>query len=176
MLEFKNPSFILYLFPLFMHLQIQLPTLEHVSSSSDSSDFSSEDDSTVVMKMRSRSPSPQKGKHGSRRSGSRSHSGSRSSSPTQAQTTVDRTIQESEAAGCPEEGSSSQQQSGPEATDKQDLGMWCNTKSCYCYRLHSQLLSLLHTSSTLYTVCGAICFRNNHQVCPDGLFGLELFF
>ncbi|XP_034026234.1 phosphatidylinositol 4,5-bisphosphate 5-phosphatase A [Thalassophryne amazonica] len=56
--------------------QIQLPSSELDTSSSDSSDFSSEDDSTVVlMKTRSRSPSPQKRTH----SAHRSHSGS----PTQ---------------------------------------------------------------------------------------------
>ncbi|XP_013872784.1 phosphatidylinositol 4,5-bisphosphate 5-phosphatase A isoform X2 [Austrofundulus limnaeus] len=107
--------------------QIQLPTLEHVSSSSDSSDFSSEDDSTVVMKVRSHSSSPQKDKH--RRSGSRSRSGSRPSSPTQAQTeelkTADRSAAETESAGCPEEGGSRQQQAGPGETDKhtEDSGM-----------------------------------------------------
>uniref|UniRef100_A0A8C5G6L0 Inositol polyphosphate-5-phosphatase Jb n=1 Tax=Gouania willdenowi TaxID=441366 RepID=A0A8C5G6L0_GOUWI len=43
--------------------QIILPTSGNEISSSDSSDFSSEDDSTVVlMKTRSRSPSPRKGK------------------------------------------------------------------------------------------------------------------
>lgn len=53
--------------------QIILPTLEAKSSSSDSSDFSSEDDSTVVhMKTRSRSTSPRKSRH--RRHRSRSHS------------------------------------------------------------------------------------------------------
>ncbi|XP_061674564.1 inositol polyphosphate 5-phosphatase K [Syngnathoides biaculeatus] len=57
--------------------QIQLPTSGHDTSSSDSSDFSSEDDSTVVlMKSRSRSPSPHKAKHHRRRSGSPSRSGS----------------------------------------------------------------------------------------------------
>ncbi|CAJ1068219.1 phosphatidylinositol 4%2C5-bisphosphate 5-phosphatase A [Xyrichtys novacula] len=60
--------------------QIQLPTTGPDHSSSDSSDFSSEDDSTVVlMKTRSRSPSPRK-KHRGHRSDSRS----RSSSPAQA--------------------------------------------------------------------------------------------
>uniref|UniRef100_A0A1A8P4M1 Phosphatidylinositol 4,5-bisphosphate 5-phosphatase A n=1 Tax=Nothobranchius rachovii TaxID=451742 RepID=A0A1A8P4M1_9TELE len=93
--------------------QIQLPTTEHDSSSSDSSDFSSEDDSTVVMKMRSHSSSPQKGKAGSHRSGSRSHSGSRSGSPTQAQikepVTADSATAERKSAGGPAEGSSTQQ-------------------------------------------------------------------
>ncbi|TNM89628.1 hypothetical protein fugu_003862 [Takifugu bimaculatus] len=61
--------------------QIQLPTTVAEHSSSDSSDFSSEDDSTVVLtKTRSRSPSPRRTKHRHRRS--RSHS--RSSSPDQA--------------------------------------------------------------------------------------------
>lgn len=65
--------------------QIQLPTSDPDSSSSDSSDISSEDDSTVVlMKTRSRSPSPRKSKHRSHRSGSHGRSLSRSSSPTQA--------------------------------------------------------------------------------------------
>ncbi|XP_061624461.1 phosphatidylinositol 4,5-bisphosphate 5-phosphatase A isoform X2 [Phyllopteryx taeniolatus] len=57
--------------------QIQLPTSGNDTSSSDSSDFSSEDDCTVViMKSRSRSPSPHKAKHHRRRSGSHSRSGS----------------------------------------------------------------------------------------------------
>ncbi|TWW60446.1 Phosphatidylinositol 4,5-bisphosphate 5-phosphatase A [Takifugu flavidus] len=61
--------------------QIQLPTTVAEHSSSDSSDFSSEDDSTVVLtKTRSRSPSPRRTKHRHRRS----HSRSRSSSPDQA--------------------------------------------------------------------------------------------
>ncbi|XP_054629977.1 phosphatidylinositol 4,5-bisphosphate 5-phosphatase A [Dunckerocampus dactyliophorus] len=66
--------------------QIQLPTSGHDVSSSDSSDFSSEDDSTVVlMKSRSRSPSPHKGKHRRHRSGSHSRSGS----PAQTKTVTD---------------------------------------------------------------------------------------
>uniref|UniRef100_H2TTA8 Phosphatidylinositol 4,5-bisphosphate 5-phosphatase A n=1 Tax=Takifugu rubripes TaxID=31033 RepID=H2TTA8_TAKRU len=49
--------------------QIQLPTTVAEHSSSDSSDFSSEDDSTVVLtKTRSRSPSPRRTKHRHRRS------------------------------------------------------------------------------------------------------------
>ncbi|KAM7391976.1 hypothetical protein PAMP_022622 [Pampus punctatissimus] len=65
--------------------QIQLPTSGLDTSSSDSSDFSSEDDSTVVlMKTRSRSPSPRKSKHRSHRSGSHGRSLSRSGSPAQA--------------------------------------------------------------------------------------------
>ncbi|KAM4617063.1 phosphatidylinositol 4,5-bisphosphate 5-phosphatase A [Polymixia lowei] len=64
--------------------QIQLPSSDHDGSASDSSDFSSEDDSTVVlMKTRSRSPSPGKGKHRSHRSQSPSHSRSHSGSPVQ---------------------------------------------------------------------------------------------
>uniref|UniRef100_UPI0037E94F63 phosphatidylinositol 4,5-bisphosphate 5-phosphatase A n=1 Tax=Semicossyphus pulcher TaxID=241346 RepID=UPI0037E94F63 len=92
--------------------QIQLPTTGPDHSSSDSSDFSSEDDSTVVlMKTRSRSPSPRK-KHRSHRSGSRSGSpaqakvkepdvtdGSRSGTTLSA---------ERESSGRPAEGSSSQ--------------------------------------------------------------------
>uniref|UniRef100_A0A7N6F685 Phosphatidylinositol 4,5-bisphosphate 5-phosphatase A n=1 Tax=Anabas testudineus TaxID=64144 RepID=A0A7N6F685_ANATE len=66
--------------------QIQLPMSGHNSSSSDSSDFSSEDDSTVHIKTRARSPSPHKSKHRRRRSASSSHSRScsRSGSPAQA--------------------------------------------------------------------------------------------
>ncbi|XP_077418052.1 inositol polyphosphate 5-phosphatase K [Vanacampus margaritifer] len=55
--------------------QIQLPTSGNHTSSEDSSDFSSEDDSNVVLtKSRSRSPSPHKTKHHRRRSGSHSRS------------------------------------------------------------------------------------------------------
>lgn len=97
--------------------QIQLPTSGLDASSSDSSDFSSEDDSTVVlMKTRSRSPSPRKSKHRSHPSSS--HSRSRSGSPAQAKIKVldvtddspssNTTTAESESTGCPAEGSSSQ--------------------------------------------------------------------
>ncbi|XP_035641634.1 phosphatidylinositol 4,5-bisphosphate 5-phosphatase A [Oncorhynchus keta] len=65
--------------------QIQLPTSSPAGSpSDDSSDFTSEDDSTVDgMKTKSRSPSPRKKKHRTRHSQSRSpsHSRSRSGSP-----------------------------------------------------------------------------------------------
>ncbi|XP_061585177.1 phosphatidylinositol 4,5-bisphosphate 5-phosphatase A [Cololabis saira] len=91
--------------------QIQLPTSEHDSSSSDSSDVSSEDDSTVVMKMRSRSSSPRKGKHRRHRSGSRS---SRHGSPAQTNQT---TMSENLPTGHPEGGSSSLH-SGSGETDK----------------------------------------------------------
>ncbi|XP_036954759.1 phosphatidylinositol 4,5-bisphosphate 5-phosphatase A isoform X1 [Acanthopagrus latus] len=95
--------------------QIQLPTSGPDHSSSDSSDFSSEDDSTVVlMKTRSRSPSPRRSKHRRHRSGSHS----RSSSPAQAKmkelnVTDDSpsstmTKAESESTGRPAEGSSGQ--------------------------------------------------------------------
>ncbi|XP_068165997.1 phosphatidylinositol 4,5-bisphosphate 5-phosphatase A [Antennarius striatus] len=61
--------------------QIQLPTADLDNSSSDSSDLSSEDDSTVVlMKTRSRSPSPGRVRH----SRQHSRSPSRSSSAEQA--------------------------------------------------------------------------------------------
>ncbi|XP_010895673.2 phosphatidylinositol 4,5-bisphosphate 5-phosphatase A [Esox lucius] len=58
--------------------QIQLPTSSLAGSpSDDSSEFTSEDDSTVVgMTTKSRSPSPHKKKHRARRSHSRSRSGS----------------------------------------------------------------------------------------------------
>lgn len=117
--------------------QIQLPTTGAGVSSSDSSDFSSEDDSTVVlMKMRSRSPSPRKGKHRSHRSGSqsgsRSRSGSRSGSPAQAKmkklnitgVPPSSSVTESESTGCSAEGSSSQQ-SGAAEKDKntEDSGL-----------------------------------------------------
>ncbi|XP_038151424.1 phosphatidylinositol 4,5-bisphosphate 5-phosphatase A [Cyprinodon tularosa] len=92
--------------------QIQLPTVDHESSSSDSSEFSSEDDSTVVMKMRSRSPSPHKGKRCGHRSGSRSHSGSRSSSPAESKvkalSITDGAAAGSGSVGRPAEGSSNQ--------------------------------------------------------------------
>ncbi|XP_036069509.1 phosphatidylinositol 4,5-bisphosphate 5-phosphatase A isoform X2 [Oryzias melastigma] len=99
--------------------QIQLPSLEHESSSSDSSDFSSEDDSTVVMKMRSRSSSPRKGKRRGHRSGSRSRS--RSGSPAQAKLTeleiTDGAAAKSKSSKTPEEGSTDQQSVSAE-TDK----------------------------------------------------------
>ncbi|RVE68248.1 hypothetical protein OJAV_G00089180 [Oryzias javanicus] len=103
--------------------QIQLPSLEHESSSSDSSDFSSEDDSTVVMKMRSRSSSPRKGKRRGHRTGSRSgsRSRSRSGSPAQAKLTeleiTDGAAAESKSSKNPEEGSTDQQSVSAE-TDK----------------------------------------------------------
>lgn len=65
--------------------QIQLPTSSPAGSpSEDSSDFTSEDDSSVVgVNTMSRSPSPRKKKHRARHSHSRSpsHSRSRSGSP-----------------------------------------------------------------------------------------------
>lgn len=98
--------------------QIQLPTLGLDASSSDSSDFSSEDDSTVVlMKTRSRSPSPRKSKHRSHHSASHSRSRSRSGSPPQSKMKVlnvtdgapsSATTADSESTGRPAEGSSSQ--------------------------------------------------------------------
>ncbi|MEQ2315960.1 hypothetical protein AMECASPLE_027764 [Ameca splendens] len=98
--------------------QIQLPTVDHDSSSSDSSDFSSEDDSTVVMKMRSRSQSPHKSKHHDCRSGSPAEPKIRELSVT------DCAAAGSESVQCPAEGSSSQT-SGPRATEKnaEDSGM-----------------------------------------------------
>ncbi|CAG5923352.1 unnamed protein product [Menidia menidia] len=103
--------------------QIQLPTTEHDSSSSDSSDFSSEDDSTVVMKMRSRSPSPHKSKRRGHRTGSRHRSGShsRSGSPAPAKKVEPNLTASasagSESAGCPGEGSN-RPQCGPEEPGK----------------------------------------------------------
>ncbi|XP_059193012.1 phosphatidylinositol 4,5-bisphosphate 5-phosphatase A [Centropristis striata] len=107
--------------------QIQLPTTGVDASSSDSSDFSSEDDSTVVlMKTRSRSPSPRRAKHRSHSRGSPSRgSPSRSGSPAQFKikmldvpdgspssssttTTTTTATAESESTGRPAEGSSSQ--------------------------------------------------------------------
>ncbi|KAM9857781.1 inositol polyphosphate 5-phosphatase K [Aulostomus maculatus] len=94
--------------------QIQLPTTGPEISSSDSSDFSSEDDSTVVlMKTRSRSPSPHKAKHHSHRSSSRSGSPAQTKmkahdvpdgSPSSTMVTA-----ESDSTGCPAECSSNQQ-------------------------------------------------------------------
>ncbi|KAG7223504.1 hypothetical protein INR49_015497 [Caranx melampygus] len=114
--------------------QIQLPTSGLDISSSDSSDFSSEDDSTVVlMKTRSRSPSPRKGKHRKHRSGSHSHSHShshsrsRSSSPAPAKVkgcnvpdgspSSTSTATASESTGRPAEGISSLK-SAPGEKDK----------------------------------------------------------
>ncbi|XP_034398111.1 phosphatidylinositol 4,5-bisphosphate 5-phosphatase A [Cyclopterus lumpus] len=100
--------------------QIQLPTSGLETSSSDSSDFSSEDDGTVVlMKTRSRSPSPCKAKHRSHRS-HRSHTSSRSGSPAQAKVkvlNVTTTTTESESTGRPAEDSSGQV-SAPEEKEK----------------------------------------------------------
>lgn len=122
--------------------QIQLPTTGlDDASSSDSSDFSSEDDSTVVlMKTRSRSPSPRKAKHHSRasrsRSGSRtgSHTGSHTGSPARAKIKVrdvgdgspssTTTMAESESTGRPAEGSSSQVSApGEEEKDTEGSGV-----------------------------------------------------
>ncbi|XP_044053303.1 phosphatidylinositol 4,5-bisphosphate 5-phosphatase A [Siniperca chuatsi] len=119
--------------------QIQLPTSGLDNSSSDSSDFSSEDDSTVVlMKTRSRSPSPRKSKHRSHRSGSHSHSHSRShsrsGSPAQVKMkelnvtdgspSSTTTTAESESRGRPEEGSSSQVSApGEKEKDTGDSGL-----------------------------------------------------
>lgn len=114
--------------------QIQLPTSGHDNSSSDSSDFSSEDDSTVVlMKTRSRSSSPHKSKHHSRGSGSRSRSRSRSSSPAQAKIKALNVTDESssrttkaaerESTGRPADGSSGQASaSGEKEKDTGDSG------------------------------------------------------
>ncbi|XP_068460961.1 phosphatidylinositol 4,5-bisphosphate 5-phosphatase A [Clinocottus analis] len=86
--------------------QIQLPTSGLDASSSDSSDFSSDDDGTVVhVKTRSRSPSPCKAKHRSHRR----HTSSRSGSPAQAKMevlNVHATTAESESKGRPAEDSS----------------------------------------------------------------------
>ncbi|XP_056233038.1 phosphatidylinositol 4,5-bisphosphate 5-phosphatase A [Seriola aureovittata] len=104
--------------------QIQLPTSGLDISSSDSSEFSSEDDSTVVlMKTRSRSPSPRKGKHRKHRTRTHTHththspSRSRSGSPAQAKVkqlnvtddspSSTSTAAGSESTGRPAEGSSS---------------------------------------------------------------------
>lgn len=114
--------------PFFVSPQIQLPSSGLDNSSSDSSDFSSEDDSTVVlMKMRSRSPSPRRSKHGSH------HSLSGSDSPEQAKKKAlnvadgspsSTTTVESDSTGRPVEGSSAQA-SAPqeEVTDTGDSGL-----------------------------------------------------
>lgn len=150
-----------HFYPLFIYAQIQLPTSGLDTSSSDSSDLSSEDDSTVVlMKTRSRSPSPHKGKHRRHRSGSHGHGHSRSGSPAQAKVkglnitdgAQSRTTVESKSTGRPAEGSSSLA-SAPGEIDKtsEDSGVWSTTKSCCCHRSHSQLLCILFdTSTTLY--------------------------
>ncbi|XP_054466941.1 phosphatidylinositol 4,5-bisphosphate 5-phosphatase A [Anoplopoma fimbria] len=108
--------------------QIQLPTSGLDASSSDSSDFSSEDDSTVVlMKTRSRSPSPCKAKHRSHHS----HNRSRSGSPAQAKMkmlnvtgdslSTTTTTAESESTGRPAGGSRGQV-SAPEEKEKDTEG------------------------------------------------------
>ncbi|XP_056154975.1 phosphatidylinositol 4,5-bisphosphate 5-phosphatase A [Lampris incognitus] len=97
--------------------QIQLPSSALDGSTSDSSDFSSEDDSTIVlMKTRSRSASPRKDQQLSHRSRSPSHSRSRSGSPAQAKMKGLNLSKGSPAnatpvnssTGRPEEGSGSQ--------------------------------------------------------------------
>ncbi|XP_061527515.1 phosphatidylinositol 4,5-bisphosphate 5-phosphatase A isoform X4 [Phycodurus eques] len=90
--------------------QIQLPTSGNDTSSSDSSDFSSEDDCTVVvMKSRSRSPSPHKAKHHRRRSGSHSRSGSPSHGKMKEPAATDEVpstpVSTSESVKRPAEGS-----------------------------------------------------------------------
>ncbi|KAM9392629.1 phosphatidylinositol 4,5-bisphosphate 5-phosphatase A isoform 2-T3 [Pholidichthys leucotaenia] len=107
--------------------QIQLPSAGDDGSSSDSSDFTSEDDSTVVMKMRSRSPSPHKGKHRRHHSGSRTHSSSPAQAKIQDLGITDcpssSTTTESESTGRPAEGSSSQLSgSGEQAQNSKDSG------------------------------------------------------
>ncbi|KAG7489119.1 phosphatidylinositol 4,5-bisphosphate 5-phosphatase A-like [Solea senegalensis] len=106
--------------------QIQLPNAGLEESSSDSSEFSSEDDSTVVRtKTRSRSPSPRKGKHHRRHADSHSHS--RSGSPAQVKvkepSVTDGLQAESKSAGHPAEGSSSQASAPVEKnTNTEDSG------------------------------------------------------
>ncbi|KAF0033880.1 hypothetical protein F2P81_013946 [Scophthalmus maximus] len=111
--------------------QIQLPTSGLGMTSSDSSDFSSEDEGTMVLsKTRSRSPSPRKGKHRRARSGthSRSRSQSRSGSPAQVKVKEQNITdgpQSSATAGCesaghPAEGSSSLASAPGDATKTTD--------------------------------------------------------
>ncbi|XP_068617122.1 phosphatidylinositol 4,5-bisphosphate 5-phosphatase A [Brachionichthys hirsutus] len=104
--------------------QIQLPTSELGNSSSDSSDVSSEDDSTVVlMKTRSRSPSPGRVQHDSQHS---PRSPSRTSSPEQAKGKAPSgpdglsslATTERESTGRPA-GSSSVQASAPSEEERQ---------------------------------------------------------
>ncbi|XP_053181519.1 phosphatidylinositol 4,5-bisphosphate 5-phosphatase A [Scomber japonicus] len=114
--------------------QIQLPTSGHNSSSSDSSDFSSEDDSTVHMKTRSRSPSPHKSKHRSHRSGSHGRNLSRSGSPAQAKMKQPKVTDgspssttetaDSGSTVCPAEGSSNQPSApGEKNKDSEESGV-----------------------------------------------------
>lgn len=89
-------------------VQIQLPSVGPEHSSSDSSDFSSEDDSTVVLvKTGSQSPGPRRSKHRSH------HSRSGSSSPEQAKVKAPSggppaAAPQAESTICPPEGSSTQ--------------------------------------------------------------------
>ncbi|KAF3695774.1 Phosphatidylinositol 4,5-bisphosphate 5-phosphatase A [Channa argus] len=108
--------------------QIQLPTSDLNTSSSDSSDFSSEDDSTVHMKTRARTPSPHKGKNHKHHS----HSHSRSSSPAQANikelsataASLSNTIAGERAfIGQPAEGSSKACGSGKKDENVEDSSM-----------------------------------------------------
>ncbi|XP_073321585.1 inositol polyphosphate 5-phosphatase K [Pagrus major] len=111
--------------------QIQLPTSGLDHSSSDSSDFSSEDDSTVVlMKTRSRSPSPRRSKHRRHRSGSHSRSGSPAQAKMKELNVTDDSPSsttskaESESTGRPAGGSSSQLSvPGQKGKDTGDSGL-----------------------------------------------------
>lgn len=92
-------------------LQIQLPSSGLEDSSSDSSDLSSEEDSTVVhMKTRSRSPSPHKGKHRHRRGDLCSHSVSPApvKEEERGETDASHTSGTAESTGRPAEDSSCQ--------------------------------------------------------------------
>lgn len=164
----------------FIHPQIQLPTTGLDISSSDSSDFSSEDDSTVVhMKTRSRSPSPHKGKHRSHRSSGHSCSGSPARAKIKELDIPDAppsntlVTAESESAGQPAEGNSSQQSApGEKKKDTEVSGVWYTTTSCCCHRSHSQMLCLsFDTSTTLYVFC-----NENVQFLMPSFSGIAVWF
>lgn len=103
--------------------QIQLPTVGPDHSSSDSSDFSSEEDSTVVLvKTGSQSPSPRRSKHRSHRSRSGSSSPEQAKVKAASRPADDASpadAPERESTGCPPEGSSSIQASDPQAEAKE---------------------------------------------------------
>lgn len=177
---------------LFIGPQIQLPTSGLDHSSSDSSDFSSEDDSTVVlMKTRSRSTSPRRGKR--RSHPSRSHS--RSSSPDQAKmkagNDADRCTSsisapaERESTGCPADGISSQVSApGEKEKQEEDSRKWGTTESSCFHRSHNwQMLSFIiyiqYTVCLLqsqYTVYDTILFRYSHLVYPEDVLCLQLLY
>lgn len=166
-------------------LQIQLPTVGPDHSSSDSSDFSSEDDSTVVLvKTGSRSPSPRRSKHKGH------HSRSGSSSPEQAKVKAPggpaddgspADILHGESTSCPPEGSNTQAFDPPvEAKESmaKESGPWCKIRVCaVCHRSYQAnccVFGSLHPLKCVFStrkrcMFSAILFQEQPLVCPGGL-------